>query len=423
MIHDHIRLWEVRRGIKFEMVLRIGLVFYLVGRAFALYRIFCVLDQAENYFLDEKHGVYDYLPVRRDNAWQAFVPIRNIYRICEASYGNGWMFLLYLVPIGRWFFHVHLAYRITKATAKKPGFVWILIFVPIFFVCDTWITVPCRGKKAIVASTAAGMLFSLWFIASVWNSGYPVHAIKFTDNGTYATVISIADETSAFWENRKVNQYIRRLFIPSRHNGMPVEQLGAEEGGSRLIGDGELTYLWIPDTVRTIYQGFPYNSIQLAHISENVEYIGDWTFCGNSRMTTNNFTEHLKVIGQKAFASCSSLMADRTLNLPEAEQIGYGAFGWIGSKHIIIGEKCQYIGAEAFCLTGASNILLYGNPDIKGGRSEDTLAFQAWGSAEDRVSGITLWGASGSTVERYAKEHGYQFEQLDGEEWKRRRYL
>lgn len=420
IFHDHVVIYEARHGILIEYILRIALCVYLVGWGVALFRLFEEMDKKECYILDVTLGVYNIRQVKNEKAWYALVPIWNGYKLCDLLYGNGWYCLFYLAPAGRWLFLLYTAYRTAKAAGKKPMAMFVLIFAPVFFHCDAWETEPGGNKKLALASAIAGLLFSLCFIASVLNSGYPLHTIKFEDDGSAVTVVSIADEMSALDEKRKVNQYIQTVIIPSRHNGMPVEQIGRETNKIYgLIEWGVLRYIRIPDSVTAIYQGVSHNrNLTTAHISKNVEYIADYAFEENCYMKANDFTDHVKQIGCKAFYQCNNIAKGKTLYLPEIETIGAGAFDRIGCNDIVIGEACKRIESHAFNLAGGSTITIYGNPDItfweQGTSPEWALAFVSHDYFYDNAAytDIILRGYAGSSVERYAKKHGYEFEKL-----------
>ena len=63
----------------------------------------------------------------------AIIPVYNLYVLSKIVFGNGWLFLLCLVPIVNWIFPFVLYYKLGKSFGKEFGFCLGLIFLsPIF---------------------------------------------------------------------------------------------------------------------------------------------------------------------------------------------------------------------------------------------------------------------------------------------------
>ena len=52
--------------------------------------------------------------------WTAFIPIVNLYKMCKIADGNGWKFLLYLIPIVNIVYYILVNIRFAKAYGKSP---------------------------------------------------------------------------------------------------------------------------------------------------------------------------------------------------------------------------------------------------------------------------------------------------------------
>lgn len=65
--------------------------------------------------------------------WAAIVPFYNTYVLFKMAFGNGWMFLLLLVPIVNIVFAIMLPFKLAKAFGKSSGFGVGLWLLPIIF--------------------------------------------------------------------------------------------------------------------------------------------------------------------------------------------------------------------------------------------------------------------------------------------------
>ena len=90
----------------------IGLIFYIVS-VIALWKVF------------SKAGEFGLL---------AFIPIVNAYVLCKIADGNGWKFILYLIPGVNIVYYVLVNIRMAKAYGKSTLFGIGLIFLNIIFV-------------------------------------------------------------------------------------------------------------------------------------------------------------------------------------------------------------------------------------------------------------------------------------------------
>ncbi len=66
--------------------------------------------------------------------WAALIPFYNNYCLFDMAWGNGWMFLLLLVPCVNYIFLIILAFKLSSAFGRGVGFGFGLLFLtPIFY--------------------------------------------------------------------------------------------------------------------------------------------------------------------------------------------------------------------------------------------------------------------------------------------------
>ncbi len=65
--------------------------------------------------------------------WAAIIPFYNYYILFKITFGNGWLFLLLLVPIVGFIFAIILYFKLAKAFGKGTGFGFGLLFLSIIF--------------------------------------------------------------------------------------------------------------------------------------------------------------------------------------------------------------------------------------------------------------------------------------------------
>lgn len=65
--------------------------------------------------------------------WAAIVPFYNYYVEFKIAWGNGWKFLLLLIPVANIVFAIMLEVKMAKAFGKGGGFAAGLIFLPVIF--------------------------------------------------------------------------------------------------------------------------------------------------------------------------------------------------------------------------------------------------------------------------------------------------
>lgn len=90
--------------------------------------ILCIISYAAMWVLYKKGG---------KKGWEAIVPFYTDYVMCDMAYGNGWIFLIGLIPVARIIFAWYTLYRFAKlykgcGTGMALGCAFIpFIFLPI----------------------------------------------------------------------------------------------------------------------------------------------------------------------------------------------------------------------------------------------------------------------------------------------------
>lgn len=65
--------------------------------------------------------------------WKSIIPIYNVYTLCKIADGNGWKFLLLLIPIVNIVYAIMLVFRLAKSFGKGVGFGFGLLFLSTIF--------------------------------------------------------------------------------------------------------------------------------------------------------------------------------------------------------------------------------------------------------------------------------------------------
>lgn len=65
--------------------------------------------------------------------WKAIIPFYNIYTEYKMFWGNGWLFLLTIIPVVNIVVSIILRHKMSKAFGHGAGFTLGLIFFPYIF--------------------------------------------------------------------------------------------------------------------------------------------------------------------------------------------------------------------------------------------------------------------------------------------------
>lgn len=129
--------------------------------------------------------------------WEAIIPFYNVYTLCKLVWGNGWLFLLGLIPFGGLIFSIVTYIKLAKAYGKGGGFAVGLIFLSPFFLLalgcskSAYYQGPSNEWKTgtIIASAVSGAVYTVIMIivfalsASVLFNFLPKQVIIHGDQG------------------------------------------------------------------------------------------------------------------------------------------------------------------------------------------------------------------------------------------------
>lgn len=65
--------------------------------------------------------------------WKCLIPVYNLYIMYKIGWGNGWLFLLLIVPIVNFVVGIILYVKLAQAFGKGAGYAVGLIFLPVIF--------------------------------------------------------------------------------------------------------------------------------------------------------------------------------------------------------------------------------------------------------------------------------------------------
>lgn len=65
--------------------------------------------------------------------WEGIIPLYNTYVLCDVLYGNGWKFLLLLIPFYNIYFSIKMIVDQAHAFNKSTGFAIGMLFFPYIF--------------------------------------------------------------------------------------------------------------------------------------------------------------------------------------------------------------------------------------------------------------------------------------------------
>ena len=98
---------------------------YLNGKTIGASLIVCVIMLIAVWKIFTKAG---------EAGWKCLIPFYNTYTQVKIVDGNGWKFLLLLIPVVHFVYSIMLTVRMAKSFGKGGGFAVGLIFLaPIFF--------------------------------------------------------------------------------------------------------------------------------------------------------------------------------------------------------------------------------------------------------------------------------------------------
>lgn len=106
--------------------------------------------------------------------WISLVPFYNTYTLSKIIWGNGWLFLLCLIPLGGTIFQIATLAKLAKVFNKGTGFSVGMVFLPVIFMLilgmsstSSYSGPNANGKTGvIIASAIVGGLYVIGMIIS-----------------------------------------------------------------------------------------------------------------------------------------------------------------------------------------------------------------------------------------------------------------
>lgn len=78
-------------------------------------------------------GYYMIFVKAGEPGWGGIIPIYNQYVLSKITFGNGWLFLLLIIPFVNIVYIVLLSYKLSKSFGHGIGYCIGLIFLPFIF--------------------------------------------------------------------------------------------------------------------------------------------------------------------------------------------------------------------------------------------------------------------------------------------------
>jgi hypothetical protein len=82
----------------------------------------------------------------QQNAWMAFVPLANLWLLCDMAEMETWFLIIWLVPYVNVVFLAFVWWRIAENT-NKPGWVGLLMLVPLVNLAAAWYIATAEGGR------------------------------------------------------------------------------------------------------------------------------------------------------------------------------------------------------------------------------------------------------------------------------------
>lgn len=108
-----------------------------------------------------------------EHGWAALIPFYNQYTMVKITWGNGWLFLLYLVPLGSLVFGIATCMKLARSFGKSGGYAAGLFFLPFIFQpmlgfgkAEYQGPDENRSKGVIIATAVVGGVYILILVIS-----------------------------------------------------------------------------------------------------------------------------------------------------------------------------------------------------------------------------------------------------------------
>ena len=218
------------------------------------------------------------------------------------------------------------------------------------------------------------------------------------------------------WGERALNGYIENGIVyedssktkllacsSSREGTVVIPNSVTSIGDNAFYDCNGLTSITIPDSVTSIGEGAFYDCFSLTSITipDSVTSIGGGAFSDCTGLTSITIPDSVTSIGNSAFSYCAGLTS---ITIPNSvTSIGEGAFyGCTGLTSITIPNSVTSIGEGVFYDCSSMSDVFILNPNCLTEESAESIF----------PSTATIHSHSGYGVEKYAKEHRYNFVSL-----------
>ena len=269
--------------------------------------------------------------------------------------------------------------------------------------CGANVTYTLDSDGLLTISGSGKMYDDTWQNASQWKSTF---SVEISDGVTsigseafygYDSLTSITIPNSVTSIGNEAFMYCRsltKIMIPNSVTSI---------GEAAFWGCSSLTSITIPDSVTDIgYQVFTCcRSLTSVTIPNSVTSIGEDAFYECSSLTSVTIPNSVTSIGESAFAYCTGLTS---ITIPNSvTSIGKHAFSNCNSlKSVTIQDIVKSISNYAFSSCKSLKDVFILNPNCLTEESAESIF----------PSAATIHSHSGYGVERYAKEHRYNFVSL-----------
>ncbi|MCD8035921.1 MAG: DUF5684 domain-containing protein [Clostridiales bacterium] len=78
-------------------------------------------------------GLWKMFQKAGEPGWTSIIPFVNTYKLFKIGWGNGWLFLLGIIPVVNFIVYIVLSLKLAKAYGMGVGFGIGLIFLPSIF--------------------------------------------------------------------------------------------------------------------------------------------------------------------------------------------------------------------------------------------------------------------------------------------------